>query len=611
MPPEPEISKTDEVVVTNGEAVSIAESVPETAQNEPKIAESPTGESGQLGGIDPIVSVETSTGEGVASEPISAQAEAVAGATAPSSQAVMEMKAYANNLEKLRVGTLLRSLQKENEEPENIALDQVSKELRFLQRQWQYVAEIERVLKELRMTVFLIQNCKDGELPNGVNRQELLTYYQGVFLTLVHQMKDKLTKVVNLITEEEIPEDPSVEKDVKVSELLRKKQKLLQDIGIEEEMMRWDQENQKSGIAVALRKRTYHHHRVSGLRYDKNFLNLCFTDVVGQPAFQSQLTDYGKERIEKIRAESIEQFFVEVLDKAESTLRDIEANIEKVSEALVIYFKLPISQEEATKIIADQSAVLGSLEIINKSSLDKIPERYKTLLDELLKKIKEKHHEKVVAVYLVGSLGRGEYEEGYSDINIYIILNEDDSVGQISRHDFGLNLRVFTKDCFMSDISKKFRFIARADGVLLYGEDLTKDEKLPKAGLFLALELNDDILDILDEAMKWVEENPTATPIQISQKSRWLAKRLIDFIYGVAMSNKPQYTASRKERIERILEEFPERKVIDTLMGVTQYGVGELGSLKNMIEGFREKAETNLKRMQEVKIGIKKNKTKL
>lgn len=84
----PENPKPDEVGTTDGEAVLVAESVPETAQNEPKIAELPTGESGQVGVIDPIVSVETSTSEGVATETISAQAEAVAGAQAPVSQAV-------------------------------------------------------------------------------------------------------------------------------------------------------------------------------------------------------------------------------------------------------------------------------------------------------------------------------------------------------------------------------------------------------------------------------------------------------------------------------------------------------------------------------------------
>ncbi|MFA6306120.1 MAG: hypothetical protein WC651_05390 [Candidatus Gracilibacteria bacterium] len=85
---ETENPKPDEVGTTDGEAVSVAESVTETAQNEPKIAESPTGESGQLPLIDPIVSVETSTGEAKPAETISAQDEAVAGATAPVSQAV-------------------------------------------------------------------------------------------------------------------------------------------------------------------------------------------------------------------------------------------------------------------------------------------------------------------------------------------------------------------------------------------------------------------------------------------------------------------------------------------------------------------------------------------
>ena len=84
----PENPKPDEVGTMNGEAVQVAESVPETAQNEPKTAKSPTGESGQLGGIDPIVSVETSTGEAKPVEPILAQAETVTGAQAPVSQAV-------------------------------------------------------------------------------------------------------------------------------------------------------------------------------------------------------------------------------------------------------------------------------------------------------------------------------------------------------------------------------------------------------------------------------------------------------------------------------------------------------------------------------------------
>jgi len=520
----------------------------------------------------------------------------------------MEIKPYANNFEKLKAGALFRSVQKENGEPENIALGQVSKELKFLQRQSQYVGEIERVLKELRLTTALIKECKTMTVPAGVSRQELLAYYQGNFLTLVHQMKDKVLQLVYLMTEGIVPEKPSIENDVSVSDLLHKKNKDLVAIGIENEIKEWEQDSPTGGIAVALRKRTHHHHRVSGLKYDQDFLNLGFTDIATDPNFQQGLTDYGKEQIEKMRLESTERLFSGALSKAQSTLISIEENIEKISNALVSHFKLPISQEEASEIITKQSEMLGSFDVVNRCSLDKVPQPHRSMLNDLLVNIQTKHKEEVVSVYLVGSLGRGEYEEGYSDINVYIILNADDEEGQALREDFMFSLRVFSEKEFLSERSRKFRVIAKADGILLYGKDLLKDEKLPKAGLFLALILNDDILETLDKAKKWADENPSAPQRDIAKKSRRLAKRLLDFIYGVAMSNKPQYTASRKERVEKILEEFPDKKVIDTLMGMTRYGVGEMESFYNTVEGFREKAEMNLKKMQDVKTALEENK---
>jgi predicted nucleotidyltransferase len=282
--------------------------------------------------------------------------------------------------------------------------------------------------------------------------------------------------------------------------------------------------------------------------------------------------------------------------------------VEKISAALVGYFKLPVSSEEANKIIAEQSNILSSFDVVNRSSVDKIPASLKKLLDALIVKIREDYKDDVAAVYLVGSLGRGEYEEGYSDINVYVIYNIDEPSPQVLKENSWVSLRVFTKAEFLSEQSKKYRVIAKADGVLLYGNDLVKDEKLPKAGLFLALILNDDILETLDEAKRWMEGNPTASPMQISRKSRRLAKRLIDFVYGVVMGNKPHYTASRKERVEKILEAYPENKdVIETLMGISRHGVGELESFKNTIEGFRPRAEENLKKMREVEAALKKD----
>lgn len=518
----------------------------------------------------------------------------------------MEIKQPQTNLYKLKTGTLFRSVQKENSEPENIALGQVSKELRFLQRQSEYVSEIERVLKELRLTKDLIKECRMRELSAVISRQELLAYHQGVFLTLVHQMKDKIAQLVHLMTEEKIPEKPSIENDVSITDLLKRKEKNLQAIGIEEELRQWSQDSPTSKIAVVLRKRTHHHHRVSGLRYDKDFLNLGFTDIAAQPNFQQGLTDYGKEQIEKMRFESTERLFSGALAKAEDTLQAIEENVEKISSALAGHFKLPISEEEIGQIYKEQSKMLSSFDVINRSSPDKISEPYKTILEALIAKTRETYKDQAFSAYLVGSLGRGEYEEGYSDVNLYVILDIDQVAATASKEDDRLSLKAFTKKQFLSEQSQKHRAITKADGLLLYGEDLVKEEKLPKAGLLLALMLYDDILVILDDAMQWMEENRAASPLDISKKSRRLAKRLIDFIYAVVMSNKPQYSASRKERIEKILEAYPEnKKVIETLLGISRYGVGEFESFKSTIEGFRPKAEANLKRMQDVKAHLK------
>ena len=516
----------------------------------------------------------------------------------------MELESIKNNFDRLKVGCLLRSLKKENSEPENIAIGQVSKELRFLERQSEYTNEIERVLKELSLTVALIKESKERELVAGISRQELLAYYQGIFFALVHQLKDKLIQLVHLMTEEIVPEKPAIESNISVSDLLRKKMKQLQEMKIENDIRQWKQDNKTSKIAVVLRKRTQHHHRISRLRYDKDYLNLGLTDIATQPSFRDQLSDYGKEQIDKMKVESTERLFSSGISKAEDAMNEIESNIDRIAAALVNYFKLPTSQEESTDIINKHSRMLSSFDVTNRCSIDKVIEPYKSMLDELVSKVQREYKE-VVAIYLVGSLGRGEYEEGYSDVNVYIILDAGDEQIQASREDFMFSLKIFSKAQFMADSSQKYRIIAKADGLLLFGEDLVKNEK-PKASLLLALTLNDDILDVMNEAIRWMNKNPRATPLDISKRSRRLAKRFIDFIYGVVMSNKPQYTSSRVERVERINEMYPENKqMLETLMGVSRYGVGDFESFKNMIEGFRPKAEINLKKMREVRASLK------
>ncbi|OHB91753.1 MAG: hypothetical protein A3G17_08890 [Planctomycetes bacterium RIFCSPLOWO2_12_FULL_50_35] len=260
-----------------------------------------------------------------------------------------------DSLKKLVNGLLSRSIEKQTQEPENHAVDRVSKELRFLERQWEYALEIERVLKELHITVNLVADLKSRTEKEvcGTSREDLLIYYEGSFFNLVHQMKDKILQLVNTVTEDTVPEKPTEQDDVKLKDLLEKKEKKISGLGIRTELELWDQQNHKSCVAVVLRKRTTHHHRVSQSPYNQNVLNLKFVETMLKPHTQPLLTPFQIEYLEKMRIESTERLFTDTHSKMTKTLVAIENNLDKIAQSLTTNFKLPVSDEEIRGIGLD------------------------------------------------------------------------------------------------------------------------------------------------------------------------------------------------------------------------------------------------------------------
>jgi predicted nucleotidyltransferase len=218
----------------------------------------------------------------------------------------------------------------------------------------------------------------------------------------------------------------------------------------------------------------------------RGIINLSFQRIIKQV--------HRKKQIDKMKVESTERLFSGAILKVEDVMNEIKGNIDRIVAALVAYSKLPISQKEGEDILNKYIKMLSSFDVTNRCSIDKVIEPWKLMLKSLVSKIQRECKE-VAAIYLIGSLGRGEYEEGYSDVNVYVILDAGDKQAQASKENLMISLKIFSKAQFMADSSKKYRIIAKADGLLLFGEDLVKDEK-PKAGLFLALTLNEDILSL-------------------------------------------------------------------------------------------------------------------
>ena len=317
-----------------------------------------------------------------------------------------------------------------------------------------------------------------------------------------------------------------------------------------------------------------------------------------QPHLESYLTDYGKEQMEKLEKESRKSLKLDVLQKARKTLAEVEDNLNSISKAFVTNMDLGAPQEKIKSILSAFMQMLTSLHIKNVSSLQKVPPNIQSKVDKGVDQIKAAFSDHLVSMYLVGSPARGEYIDGISDINIYVIASDDFTPNL--NLDAQFTVLKFSPEGFLSEAGKKYRFICWADGVLIAGKDLLGTEEFPKPGLDLALLLNNDFVEDVQAWEQWIRDNPQASSTEICQQSRIMAKRMLDFVYGVAIANKPTFTSSRKERVERINEMFPgdNERVIRTLLRIIQYGARSLENLKNMISGFSPKAFENLEKMK-------------
>ncbi len=508
--------------------------------------------------------------------------------------------------EQLKSGLLIALFEQLAKEPANHVVNRISNKARFLQRRSEYAQDVSRVLEELRLTMSLMERLPGTlQLSEFQTREEdVLVYFQGIFFDLTHQLKDKLLQLVNLLTEDRIPDRPNNENDIRLSHLLGRKNEKLTAFGIKQLLQVWNQDS-SSGIGVVLRKRVPYHHRVSSLRLKESFQRVKFAGLIQQSPFESFLSDEGKEELERLEKDSRERLKHDVLEKAKKTVQEIESNLDSISKALLTHMCLGVTEEKIKETLEAFTLMLKSLGIKNLASLGKVSRMLRVELDQATNRIETLFKDNLDALYLVGSLGRNEYVEGVSDINLYVVTVDANGSQHVNLDD-KFNLLQFSKESFSSEEARKYRFICWADGVLIAGRDLVGAEQFPKPGLDLALLLNGDFTDEVNEWEKWIRDNRDATATQICKKSRVVAKRMIDFMYGVVMANKPNFTSSRNERIERINEMFPGRntRVVGLLSRIVQHGVGTLDDLRNMIEGFRQKASENLEKMKAAQLQV-------
>jgi len=517
-------------------------------------------------------------------------------------------------LAQLTRGLLLTNIQKEMDEPGYTPIDRITKNRKIVQRRQEYCSDIERVIDEAKLTIHL-QSCVQTAVMVGEKLhqpEELISYYNGIFLDQVHQLKDKLFRMIALLilvpetAQDNQKKDP---KKIDYQPFLNKNQTKLIEIGIFDLISQWGSGN----IAKALDKRTYHHHFVSTLRLNEDFQKIKMSRLMLNPLTSNHLTEYGKKRMVEIGEESYQKWRKDLVDKQQEIISEIEHNIELIAEKIILHYKIPSKPEESALIVNKYMEFLASMDIHNEASINKIPIDLKPLVDGFLEIAKQEIGGKLhlpYSVYLVGSCSRGEFVPGCSDINLYFIIDSDTNTNIVKSNPI-INLVFLSKKQFLTDNHKKDRFICWSDGVLLYGQGFKMNKKdFPKPGSLLCLLLNRGFIEQLEKIRTEVATLKNTDKDALRQNSLKMVKIMLDFDFGVAMSNKPFYTASRKEKINYTKESWPNERRTTTFEQIYYKGIIRQEDFPMVIDTFLENAKKNYQKLLDVETEITREDSK-
>lgn len=491
-------------------------------------------------------------------------------------------------IEKLKEGIFLRYSETELDFPGYHAMRSIPTEMQSIQDQWRYASEILRVLSELELTLWVLENRIPSDedtkdIPH--NPEDFVIYYQGAFLELAHQLRDKILEFVALLLDVKGRKSKEGSESF-INRLIVAAQ--TKNIPIIDELKAWsDTQPERTGLITAIAMRTSHHHHVSGLGAHSGFLDAKVSRAFGGPATQAMLTPYGKERMAAMGKEGFDSLLATAKKNGKATMEEIKSSVNALAEKLVAHFSLEVSPEKLAQFASKQEAFAQKIKVKNDCKIENIPTGLQRIPQDI-QGLMAISGDSITSVYLTGSLPRGNFHPEFSDINFVFVVEKEEFKKAVEEPFLARNAlfstQVFTKKEFVDQenlLAKKYRFICKNDGILLAGQNLIGDERFPNPSGELAWILNHDFVQKIEEVESWIQTHKDASRSLIGRMSKKVAKLSVDIGFAVAMTNDPQYAHDRMTRIEIVNNTIPTNKVMmDTLKKILMSGgFGDMESL--------------------------------
>lgn len=506
-------------------------------------------------------------------------------------------KPYKAPLQKLKEGLLLRYDQKQVSEPGYYAIGTLSDEAKILQKQWQYANEILRIIGELKLTIWQLNHLpSEDELSElEMGPEDTVLYYEGIFPELTHQLKDKMLGLIELL----LGIKPLTKKTGKrVNQILKQAKEI--GIDLETELNAWHARDENRGIKEIIKDvlilRTNHHHYLSRIPLNSFYHDVKVSRLFSKDPLKNQLTELGRTKIDRMGREGFESLKEQAKQKMSSTLEEIKKNTASIANKLINHFGLEYKPEVLLEYSKKRQELSERLEIKNSTSIENVSKKLRTEMDECFLRCLSGTEELLSSFYLVGSMARGEFDPLFSDINLVIVVKDLDTKNLLLEHlptKLGISAQFFTEEEFLQKdnlAARKIRFICKYDGVLIAGKDVILKEVFPKPGAELAWILNHDFLKKMSVIEQWAKEHADASMEMVGRKSKEVLKLFFDAVYGAAITNDPQYTHNRRQRIDFIDAAFPENQEVMKIYKKIFFsgGIGNLDGLVALIEKTKD-----------------------
>lgn len=201
--------------------------------------------------------------------------------------------------------------------------------------------------------------------------------------------------------------------------------------------------------------------------------------------------------------------------------------------------------------------------VVNPASIDKIQEKWKPVLDDIIEAYKKEYQDKLKSIYLRGSVSKGTAIDNISDVDSFAFVDQkEEDIDREWAPDFRNQTK--SKFPFVGGVEVNVTPISRFpdkqimlnQAVCIYGEPVQVSKLKPGKEMMKHANNIDKHMEVFDRRITSVDKEEE----KIKRVCVWLAKDLLRSAFEITMERSHRYTRDLYKCYEGFSEYYPEKE---------------------------------------------------